>query len=105
MQTFKIQRVFSADSKDPAFGRMTTVGTNQTFFDTIADTFVVSNFIVQERQKFFFLLILIVNNCNFEVIHVLEILYVLKGQLILKCPFGDFKSPKKSMKFFPGFLP
>ena len=28
-----------------------------------------------------------------------------KGQLILKCPFGVFKSPKKSTKFFPGFLP
>ena len=28
-----------------------------------------------------------------------------KGQLILKCPFGVFKSSKKTMKFFPGFLP
>ena len=28
-----------------------------------------------------------------------------KGQLILECPFGVFKSPKKTMKFFPGFLP
>jgi hypothetical protein len=28
-----------------------------------------------------------------------------KGQLILKCPFGVFKSPKKPMKLFPGFLP
>ena len=28
-----------------------------------------------------------------------------KGQLISKCPFGVFKSPKKPMKFFPGFLP
>ena len=28
-----------------------------------------------------------------------------KGQLILKCPFGVFKSPKKPTKFFPGFLP
>ena len=81
MQTFKIQRVFSADSKDPAFGRMAAVGTNQTFFDTIADTFVVSNFIVQKGQKFFFLLILIVNNCNLEVIHVLEIIYVLHNDL------------------------
>jgi len=25
---------------------------------------------------------------------------VSKGQLILKCPFGVFKSPKKSTKFF-----
>ena len=30
---------------------------------------------------------------------------VTKGQLILKCPFGVFKSPKISTKFFPGFLP
>ena len=30
---------------------------------------------------------------------------VSKGQLILKCPFGIFKSPKKPMNFFPGFLP
>ena len=30
---------------------------------------------------------------------------VAKGQLILKCPFGVFKSPKKTTKFFPGFLP
>ena len=28
-----------------------------------------------------------------------------KGQLILKCPFGVFKSPKKPTKIFPGFLP
>ena len=28
-----------------------------------------------------------------------------KGQLILKCPFGVFKSSKKTRKFFPGFLP
>ena len=28
-----------------------------------------------------------------------------KGQLILKCPFGVFKSSKKPTKFFPGFLP
>ena len=28
-----------------------------------------------------------------------------KGHLISKCPFGVFKSPKKPMKFFPGFLP
>ena len=30
---------------------------------------------------------------------------IIKGQLISKCPFGVFKSPKKTMKFFPGFLP
>ena len=28
-----------------------------------------------------------------------------KGQLISKCPFGVFKSPKKPTKHFPGFLP
>ena len=28
-----------------------------------------------------------------------------KGQLILKCPFGVFKSFKKPTKLFPGFLP
>ena len=28
-----------------------------------------------------------------------------KGQLISKCPFGVFKSPKKPTKFFQGFLP
>ena len=28
-----------------------------------------------------------------------------KGQLILICPFGVFKSSKKPTKFFPGFLP
>ena len=30
---------------------------------------------------------------------------VTKGQLILKCPFGDFQSPKKSTKFFQDFCP
>ena len=29
----------------------------------------------------------------------------IKGQLILRCPFGVFKSFKKAMKSFPGFLP
>ena len=29
----------------------------------------------------------------------------IKGQLILKCPFGVFKSSKKNNDFFPGFLP
>jgi hypothetical protein len=28
-----------------------------------------------------------------------------KGQSISKCPFGVIKSPKKSTKFLPGFLP
>ena len=41
-----------------------------------------------------------------ELEYWLKILFEnLKGQLILKCPFGVFKSPKKSTKFFPGFLP
>jgi hypothetical protein len=31
--------------------------------------------------------------------------WCVKGQLILKCPFGVFKSSKKPTKFFPGFLP
>ena len=30
---------------------------------------------------------------------------IAKGQLISKCPFGVFKSPKKPIEFFPGFLP
>ena len=30
---------------------------------------------------------------------------LVKGQLILKYPFGVFKSSKKPTKFFPGFLP
>ena len=28
----------------------------------------------------------------------------VKGQLISKCVFGDFKSPKKPTKFFYGFF-
>jgi hypothetical protein len=36
---------------------------------------------------------------------ILQIEKSTKGQLISKCPFGVFKSPKKPMKFFPGFLP
>ena len=34
-----------------------------------------------------------------------NILLTAKGQLISKCPFGVFKSPKKFMKLFKGFLP
>ena len=30
--------------------------------------------------------------------------YITKGQLISKCPFGVFNSPKKPTKFFPEFL-
>ena len=29
----------------------------------------------------------------------------VKGQLILNCPFGFFKSPQKNPGIFPGFLP
>ena len=36
---------------------------------------------------------------------ILKIEKSTKGQLISKYPFGVFKSPKKPMKFFPGFLP
>ena len=36
---------------------------------------------------------------------ILEIEKSTKGLLISKYPFGVFKSPKKPMKFFPGFLP
>ena len=32
-------------------------------------------------------------------------IYIIKGQLILECPFGVFKSPKKPTNVFPGFLP
>ena len=28
-----------------------------------------------------------------------------KGQLILKCPFGVYRSSKTPTQFFPGFLP
>ena len=35
------------------------------------------------------------NNCD----------YFAKGQLISKCPFGVFKSSKKTTKFLKGFLP
>ena len=31
--------------------------------------------------------------------------WIAKGQLISKCRFGVFKSPKKPMKFFPESLP
>ena len=34
-----------------------------------------------------------------------KLLLFFKGQLILKCPFGVFKSSKKPTKFFPEFLP
>ena len=34
------------------------------------------------------------------------LIFLFKGQLILKCPFGVFKSQKKkNTGFFPGFLP
>ena len=36
---------------------------------------------------------------------ITSVIISIKGQLILKCPFGILKSPKKTTKFFPGFLP
>ena len=36
---------------------------------------------------------------------ITAIMCVVKDQLILKCPFGVFKSPKKLKRFFIGFLP
>ena len=41
---------------------------------------------------------------KFEEIFTVD-LTLCKGQLISKCSFGVFKSPKKPTKFFPGFLP
>ena len=35
---------------------------------------------------------------------LVNILVIPKGQLILKCSFGVFKSPKKPTKFLLGFL-
>ena len=34
-----------------------------------------------------------------------EVAFSTKGQLISKCPFVVFKSPKNPSKKFPGFLP
>ena len=51
------------------------------------------------------------SKCNFEKQEDGRgrLLYFLqndsKGHLISKCPFGVFKSPKKTTKFFPGFQP
>ena len=42
---------------------------------------------------------------NFSYLHWIIFDILSKGQIISKCPFGVFKSPKKSTKFFPGFLP
>ena len=47
------------------------------------------------------LFILISKQIGHEKIALLN----LKGQLILKCPFGVFKSSKKTTNFFPGLLP
>ena len=47
------------------------------------------------------LFILISKQMGYEKIALLN----LKGQLILKCPFGVFKSSKKPTIFFPTFLP
>jgi len=35
---------------------------------------------------------------------LLDLKAIAKGQLISKCPFGVFKSPKKTV-FFKGFMP
>jgi hypothetical protein len=35
----------------------------------------------------------------------MSLMTAAKGQLISKCSFGVFKSPKKPTKIFPGFLP
>ena len=44
-------------------------------------------------------------NTNGGKLKIVLKLRAAKGQLILKCPFGVFKSPKKTNKNFPGFLP
>ena len=61
-------------------------------------------------------------NCNWDFKAGLQTIYTLcvvrislcdlnrsgmisKGQLISKYPFGAIKSPQKTTKFFPGFLP
>ena len=40
-----------------------------------------------------------------QIIPIQVNILIDKGQLISKCPFGVFKSPKKPTKFFLGFLP
>ena len=42
-------------------------------------------------------------DCHSLLIH--SVLAHDKGQLISKCPFGVFKSQKKTMTFTQGFLP
>ena len=44
-------------------------------------------------------------NTNGGKLKIVLRLPAAKGQLILKCPFGVFKSPKKTTKIFPGFRP
>ena len=46
-----------------------------------------------------------IDDIELFIIEKRESRYSSKGQLILKCPYGVFKSPKKPTKFFPGFLP
>ena len=41
---------------------------------------------------------------NYYDLKIEEVQKHTKGQLISKCPFDVFKSPKKPTKFFPGFL-
>ena len=43
--------------------------------------------------------------CQSNMHSIIRFLSKTKGQLILKCPFGVFKSPKTPTKFFLGFLP
>ena len=65
----------------------------------------------ENLQIFFFTMetVEIDNNVKIEVPWEDDLLcneiVATKGQLILKCPFGFFKSSKKSTRFFPGFLP
>ena len=43
-------------------------------------------------------------NTNGGKLKIVLRLRATKGQLIWKCPFGAFKSPKKPTNFYPGFL-
>ena len=42
---------------------------------------------------------------NTKTTETIKIDNTTKGQLISKCPFVVFKSPKKTTKLFEGFLP
>ena len=45
------------------------------------------------------------HTCDTRYPSICEASLTTKGQLMSKCPFGVFKSPKKTTKIFPGFLP